>query len=113
MPLTPANQHDADLEIIRALTGAGSNMSKPHSLEHHFVSKSKTSLESLRSRAVSSKYQVSDTFSTGRLVKTYFFDIIIDTIPTIENITPATTVMHQLAAEYSCSYDGWGCEVVE
>ena len=58
-------------------------------------------------------HQVSEILSTGLLFKTYFVDIIIDTVPTIENITAATTKMHQLAAEHSCSYDGWGCKVVE
>jgi regulator of RNase E activity RraB len=113
MPLSPANQRDADLEIIGALTKAGSNMAKPHTLEHHFVSKSKTGLESLRDHAVSSKYRVSDILWTGRLFKTYFLDIVVDTVPTIDNVTSATTTMHQLAAEYSSSYDGWGCAVVE
>ncbi len=72
----------------------------------------RASLESLRNHAISRKDQVSEILSTGLLSKTYFFDIIIDTVPTIENVTLATTTMHQLAAEHSCSYDGWGCEVV-
>jgi hypothetical protein len=70
MPLTPANQSDADLELIRVLETAGSNMSKSHKVEHHFVSKSKSGMESLRNHAVSGKYQVSEVLSTGRLFKT-------------------------------------------
>ena len=113
MTLTPENQRDADLQTISALKKAGSNMSKPHKLEHHFVSKNKASLEALRNHAISRQHQVSEIFSTGLLFKTHFFDIIIDAVPTVEDITPATTAMHQLAAEHSCSYDGWGCEVVK
>jgi len=33
--------------------------------------------------------QPSLIISTGRLFKTHFFDVIIDTVPTIENITPS------------------------
>jgi len=57
--------------------------------------------------------QLSLILSTGRLFKTHFFDVIIDTVPTIENITPITTRMHQLAAAHSCLYGGWGCGAVE
>lgn len=110
---TFANQHDADLAVIDALRGAGSNMSKPHALEHHFVSKNKANLEALRDQAAANGLHVSEILSTGRLLKTYFFDVVIDTIPTIENVSPATTAMHQWAAQFSCSYDGWGCSVVE
>ena len=113
MTLTPENERDADLQTISALKKAGSNMSKSHKLEHHFVSKNKASLEALRNHAISQEHQVSEILSTGLLFKTYFFDIIIDTVPTIENITPASTAMRQLAAEHCCSYDGWGCEVVK
>ena len=111
--MRPEDQRDIDLQTISVLRQAGSNMSKPHKLEHHFVSKSKRSLEVLRNRAIASKHEVSEILSTGTLLKTYFFDIIIDTVPTIENVTPATTAMQRLAAEHSCSYDGWGCEVVK
>jgi hypothetical protein len=92
------NQRDKDLQTISALGAAGSNLSKSHGLEHHFVSKKKASLESLRNHAISRKDQVSEILSAGLLSKTYFLDIIIDTVPMIENVTLATT-MHQLAAK--------------
>jgi regulator of ribonuclease activity B len=109
----PVNQRAADLETISALQRVGSNLSRPHALEHHFVSKNRADLESLRSHAILDNYRVSQILSTGRLFKTYFFDIVIDTIPTIENISPASSSMCELAAKYSCSYDGWGCRVVK
>jgi regulator of RNase E activity RraB len=42
----------------------------------------------------------------------YYFDLVKSTIPTLENISPDTTLMLRLAAEFECTYDGWGCAVV-
>jgi regulator of RNase E activity RraB len=111
--MKPENQRAADLQVIAALKSARSDMSKPHRIEHHFVSKKEAGLASLRSYALSQRQQVSKISSTGSLLKTYFFDIVIDTVPAIENMSPATTAMHQLAAKHPCTYDGWGCMVVE
>jgi hypothetical protein len=38
--------------------------------------------------------------------------LIKPTAPTLENLTPDTTLMLQVAQHYDCEYDGWGCEVV-
>ena len=42
-----------------------------------------------------------------------FFDLIKNTVPTIERITPETTIMLEAAAQFGLVYDGWGCLIVK
>ena len=107
------NQNQANIDTIKALKKNGSNMSKSHSIEHHFVSKNKKNIESLSKIATDNNYKISKILSTGLIFKTYFFDIIIETIPSIANITNGTNEMIKLSDEYGCDYDGWGCPIVE
>ncbi len=104
------NQQEMDTLTIKALNDNGSNMDKLHEIEHHFVSKNKKNISQLFA-AVKDKYNVSEILSTGLIFKTYFFDIIKETVPTIENISPDTKMMNEFANQYSCDYDGWGCGV--
>jgi hypothetical protein len=42
----------------------------------------------------------------------YYFDLVKARVPTLENITPDTSLMLRPAAEFACTYEGWSCETV-
>jgi regulator of RNase E activity RraB len=107
-------QKQKDLEVITALKKHGSDMSKPHLIEHHFIAYSREDGAELLRRGKLDGFQVSDLKEgewEGR--RYYYFDLMKPTIPTIENIFSDSSLMLDLALEFNCEYDGWGCEVVE
>ena len=107
-------QEEKDLEVIAALKKHGSDLSKAHLIEHHFVTHSREDGAELLRWGKLNGFQVSELKEgewEGR--RYYYFDLRKPTIPTIENISPDTTLMLRLGLEFNCEYDGWGCEVVE
>jgi hypothetical protein len=42
----------------------------------------------------------------------FFFDFVVPTVPTIENVFADTSRFYRLAAEHGASYDGWGWPLV-
>lgn len=109
-----AHQRAKDEQVIRALAEAGSNMSKPHSLEHHFVCPSREAAGPVVAWGKASGYQssevIDDEFEGRRYV---YFDLVMSTVPTIAEVTMHTSAMLEIAARHGVEYDGWGCEVVE
>jgi len=105
-------QKQKDLAVLDLLR-RHSDVSKPHRIEHHFLTDSRTGGAELLEWARLHGFQVSplqEAESQGRLY--YYFDLVKSSIPTIENIAPDTGLMLRLAAEFECTYDGWGCEAV-
>ncbi len=105
------SQRQKDLAVLDTLKRHHSDMSKPHM--HHFLTESKTGGTELREWAGRNGFRVSPLQPgewEGR--RYYCFDLVKPTIPTIENISPDTGLMLRLAAEFECTYDGWGCEVI-
>jgi regulator of RNase E activity RraB len=108
-----SRQKQGDREVIAALKDAGSDLSKPHSLEHHFVSPSRQGLERLRAWGVESGLSagpIAEGEYQGR--RYFFFDFIVPTIPTLEEVFKYTGRFLSKAAEFGVEYDGWGCPVV-
>jgi regulator of RNase E activity RraB len=105
-------QREKDLTVLAQIQRC-SDVSKPHQIEHHFLAESRTGGTELREWARLNGFQVSP-LQEGRWEgrRYYSFDLVRSTVPTIENISPDTTLMLHLAAEFECTYDGWGCEVV-
>jgi regulator of RNase E activity RraB len=105
-------QRQKDLAVLEQIRKY-SDVSRPHAIEHHFLADSRTGGTELQEWARLNGFQVSP-LQEGRWEgrRYYYFDLIKSIIPTIENIVPDTTLMLHLAAEFECTYDGWGCEVV-
>jgi hypothetical protein len=90
-----------------------SDVSQPHRIAHHFRADSPTGGRELQAWARLNGFQVSplqEDLGEGRHGDS--FELIKSTIPTLENISPDTTLMLHLAAEFECTYQGWRCEVV-
>jgi regulator of RNase E activity RraB len=105
-------QKQKDLALLKQIRRC-SDVSRPHQIEHHFLADSRTGGTELQEWARLNGFQVAPRREAqGQGRRYYCFDLIKSVIPTIENITPDTTLMLRLAAEFECTYDGWGCEVV-
>ncbi len=108
-----AHRRVLDQLVIRALADAGSDLSKPHALEHHFVCGNPGAAEMVVAWGRAAGYEPSPV-SKGKFERRCYtyFDLVKKTVPTIENITPQTTAMLEAAAKHGIEYDGWGCNVV-
>ncbi len=105
-------QKQKDLAVLDLLR-QHSDVSKPHKIEHHFLTDSKTGVTELLAWARLNGFQVSPLQEAqAQATPGYSFDLIQSGIPTIESITPVTSLMLRLAAEFECTYDGWGCEAI-
>ncbi len=103
-----------DLLVIQALGNAGSDLSKPHSLEHHFVCQTRELAEPALAWGIAEGYEASPVTEAEFEGREYvYFDLVKSTVPAIENITPQTTAMLEIAARHEIEYDGWGCAVVK
>jgi regulator of RNase E activity RraB len=108
-----AHQRVKDEQVIRVLADAGSDLSRPHSLEHDFVCPNRAAAEPVVAWGRAAGYEpspISDGEWKGRAYA--YFDLVKSTVPKIANITPQTTSMLEVAEWYGIEYDGWGCEVV-
>ncbi len=89
-----------------------SDVSQPHRIEHHFLTDSRTGGIELLEWARLNGFEVSGLQEGQERGRRYFyFDLIKPRIPRIENISADTSLMLRLAAEFECTYDGWGCEI--
>jgi regulator of RNase E activity RraB len=100
--------------VIETLSQHGSDLSKPHDVEHHFVSSSREDLDRLARWARLNGFMVANV-DDGHIEGHYYhwLDLIKPTVPTMENLTADMKLMLLLADQYDGVYDGWGCEVVD
>jgi len=105
-------QRERDLAILAQIR-RHSDVAQPHRIEHHFCTDSRTGGAELREWARLNGFEVSPLQETREANRRgYSFDLIKPAVPTIENIAPVTELMLRLAAEFECTYDGWGYEAV-
>lgn len=110
-----ATREKKDREVLSALIKAGSDLSKPHRIEFHFVGYDEAKITSLVEDGRKMGYEVSsiDTMADRDARKYWYFDLIQDVIPSEKNMFSHTEVMAKLAKKYAVEFDGWGCLVVK
>src|SRR6266511_3165334 len=103
------HQKNKDVMTIDALTRNGSNLSRPHKLEHHFYVFSVQAAEALSKAGTALGYN-SSKIERGehKGAINWYFDLIKPTVPSLENVTKETTLMLKLSREHKAEYDGWG-----
>jgi regulator of RNase E activity RraB len=107
-------QKKAEMEVIAALKDNGSDLSKPHLMEHHFITYDQSDGVRLVEWGKERGFQVSKIEEGVWEGKKYFyFDLTKLRIPTVENIISDTKVMLEVASKFNCEYDGWGGSIVE
>ncbi len=107
------SRHDLDRQIIEQLVAAGSDVSKPHRIEHHFAIPNRSIALKVQEWAKANGYEHSDIIQERSDVSIYYYvDLFVETPLEIEAIAKHSRRMETLAATMDCEYDGWGCEVV-
>ena len=92
----------------------GADLSKSHSIEHHFNVYSKENGLQFIKWAKTNGFEVTPLEKGEWKKKTYYyFDIIKPALPNLDSLTPDTSLMLRMAEEYECDYDGWGCLIEE
>lgn len=100
--------------MLRALGDAGSDLSKPHEIEHHFACSTQSLAESVRTRGAALAFEPSPVTKQNYESETYFtVDLVRTAVPTTSEITQQTRQMLELAANLGVEYDGWGCMLVK
>jgi regulator of ribonuclease activity B len=107
-------QKTKDKATIEALKRNASDVSKPHTLEHHFYVFSIKSVNTLTKRGVELGYEISEVKpGNGQGRNYWYFDLKKPIVPSLENVTKETSLMIKLSREHQAQYDGWGTHVVE
>ena len=103
-----------DVDTISALKEAGSDLSKPHPLEHHFVVEELKIAQEVAKELQKDGYQISEILDgddEGDIY--YFFDAIKPCIVQPEIVFQESEKMTLLAKKYHVFYDGWGTKVIK
>jgi regulator of ribonuclease activity B len=107
-------QGEYDRATIEALAKAGSDLSKPHLVEHHFVCPDPTRAAAAVEWGRAHGYRPSPVTTANFKGSDYaYFDLVKSTVPSLERISSDTKAMIDLAARSGIEYDGWGCSVVK
>jgi regulator of RNase E activity RraB len=97
-------------ETIEALKEDGSDITKPHIIEHHFASKDFDVLEKAAVDVFKAGFEVTDAeelvLDDGGTV--FCFDAVTEKLLDANNFKKDTDVLLQLAAKHGVHYDGWG-----
>lgn len=108
-----AQRQNKDRQTIKALRDAGSNLSKPHTLEHHFVTYERAKADVVVADQLATGYKVSEISTLNdKSGKPYFyFDLIKPIVPDEKLIFAESLRMTTLEKKHGVLYDGWGCGV--
>jgi regulator of ribonuclease activity B len=102
-----------DRQVIKTLRMAGSDLRKPHKLEHHFVTYDRGKIDGLAADDLAAGYTVSkiSTLKDKSGKPYWYFDLIKPVVPKEETIFSESLRMTTLGRRHGIDYDGWGCLV--
>ena len=105
----------SDRDVLKALAGAKSNLSKPHMIEFHFVARTEASAKALAKEGKALGYTVSeiDGMVDNDGKKYWFLDLVQHIVPSEENVFTHSKEMTELGIKYDVQFDGWGASVVK
>ena len=99
-----------DLRTIKAIIDQGANLSKPHSIEHHFIVTNEQNIAKMSEILKREGYEVygacEDIDEDGK--KYFFFDACKVCLIEPNTIFAQTKQMTEIASSFKESYDGWG-----
>ncbi len=102
--------HEFNRETIEALTEDGSDLSLPHTIEHHFASSDFDALEKAAVDAFKAGFEVSDAeelvLDDGGTV--FCFDAAVEKKLDLEVFNADSDKLIAIADKHHVFYDGWG-----
>jgi regulator of RNase E activity RraB len=110
-----AKRRDDDRGVIHALRNAGSDLSKPHALEHHFITYDRAKADAVISDELAAGYKASaiSTLNDKSGRQYWYFDLVKSVAPKEETVFAESLRMTQLAKKHGVDFDGWGCAIVK
>jgi regulator of RNase E activity RraB len=107
-------QRDKDLRVIAALHSHGSDLARPHRIEHHFNAFSESDARAIVQWGAENGFEASPISSGVFEGQGYlYFDLVRDTVPEVELVHADTGRLLDLAKNNNALYDGWGCTIVK
>jgi hypothetical protein len=102
-----------DRQVIEVLRMAGSDLRKPHTLEHHFVTYDRGKIDGLVADDLAAGYTVSkiSTLNDKSGRPYWYFDLIKPVVPEEEIVFAESLRMTTVGKRHGIAYDGWGCPV--
>lgn len=103
-----------DHAVIAQLRAAGSDLSQPHRLEHHFVAASKKAVAAAARDAQARGFETTEItqMNDDDIGTSFSFDVISTMHLQDARVSAQTAQMAEIAHKYGISYDGWGTVVV-
>lgn len=100
---------------LRTLEDSGSNLSKPHRIEHHFYCSSKQICDELSIAGRDLGYETANrsAWHTDDGHTYQYMDLVKPTIPTKLNLDNDVNILVSLAIKHQAIYDGWGTSTVD
>jgi regulator of RNase E activity RraB len=112
--MNQSEHYERNLKVIAAIKDAESNMSRPHSIEHHIYSYSEDEFEAVSKAGIGLGYQVLNSGSHEDKDGVFWSqDLVKQALPKIEEIEIQSIEIEDIVARYNSDYDGWGTEIEE
>lgn len=107
--------HDFNAETIEALTDDGTDIDKPHIIEHHFASNNFEKLEKAAVDAFKAGFEVTDAeemiLDDGGTL--FCFDATCEKKLDLDTFNKDTDALVSIAQKHKVHYDGWGTFFIE
>jgi regulator of RNase E activity RraB len=98
---------------MRSSSSAGSDLSKPHAIEHHFICRDHATADAVTKWSAEQGFAVSKlTHRKWKGQEGLSLDLVQKLVPTSENVSSETTTMLKISRKSGAHNDGWGAAVV-
>jgi regulator of ribonuclease activity B len=104
-----SRNYEANQKLLLALKNNGANLSKLHSIEHHFDCTTKQCFEQTIKLGKLAGYEVKYEGETEQ--KTWVLDLVKSSIPDVKLIENQCIEMESIEEKTGAHYDGWGTEI--
>ena len=102
---------DPDAAVIDQLSAAGSDISKPHTIEFFTYFPAEDTAKTACGSLADNGFSVAVHFNA--LTDEYLCFATMEVVPTLEEMHRLRSELETLASELGGEYDGWGTPVVE
>lgn len=107
--------YDFNQETVEALKEDGSDISRPHTIEHHFAHSDFDVLEKAAVDAFKNGFEVGDAeelmLDDGGTI--FCFDAVVERMLDVEVINQDIDKLLAIAVKHEVHYDGWGTHFIE
>lgn len=109
-PVIAQDLSDADAKVLKALQEAGSDLSKPHKIDHWLYLPTKQGAKFAAADLTSGGFAVASIQKRKAHWRILATKIMV---PSPKNVAEASARLEAVAARYGGEYDGWETQVME